>query len=834
MVLKEKRLAQAAQNEHFEIDASVVFQLGESLITDAVQALMELVKNSYDADASYCKVVISTSPIENPQSPFHGALGSIIIEDDGTGMDLDTIRSGWLTISNSGKRLLKKRSGTTSKGRTPLGDKGLGRLGTQRLGKNLEMTTRTAGSPIQQHVWFSWDDFVDQRVLSEIEIRREEEPPSFSKGTRLAISGLRDLDVWKGDGRSELEARLSQIISPYRAVRDFVVHANVDGSDLEPLELSGRLRDFAQLRYSLQFDGDLLSIVGRARIAYLRPEASADLNDRARFKQLIEEDNGERFFAFLNTKKRAPDFCMERLPESGWFVSFKKVISLSMDKAALINNRPANPGPFSGEVDFFSLSSESSAELQSIYTMQQYRETVEKLAGIKVYRDGFGIPVSTDWLSLGSQWTKARSYYTLKPQNTLGYIAISAKENGNLQEKTDREGFTDNAYFRNFMGLLSEFVGFSADAQQFLRRGYNDFCKAVERENANIPPELTPENLAVNLGAVLKRAAQHQYSVRDAALRLNNTIREADELLTGIGTEDGRDLSVDGVRGLVTRLREHTAQAAKSVMDAQEYLQEASQLSAAGGVLAGQISDLREQIQQVYEIIGLGLTAEALSHEINNVITQLGERTKKTSQLMKAMGSKDLKLFTYFSYVEAAVSALRRQMTFLDPTLRYAREKREEIDLNAYCNDIQQHYNLHFLGSSISFILVKPQRPVAFRILMNKGKVVQILDNLVLNSEYWLKESFRSGAARGTVTLELKRPYLLVSDSGPGIDPTVEHSLFEPFVSTKGKGRGRGLGLFVVQQLLRSDGCDIALTPRRNSKDRLYQFEIDLTGVLIS
>ena len=41
---------------HFEIHASVVFQLGESLITDSVQALTELVKNSYDADASYCKV----------------------------------------------------------------------------------------------------------------------------------------------------------------------------------------------------------------------------------------------------------------------------------------------------------------------------------------------------------------------------------------------------------------------------------------------------------------------------------------------------------------------------------------------------------------------------------------------------------------------------------------------------------------------------------------------------------------------------------------------------------------------------------------------------------
>jgi hypothetical protein len=48
--------------EHFEIDASVVFQLGESLITDSIQALMELVKNSYDADASFCRVSISTSP----------------------------------------------------------------------------------------------------------------------------------------------------------------------------------------------------------------------------------------------------------------------------------------------------------------------------------------------------------------------------------------------------------------------------------------------------------------------------------------------------------------------------------------------------------------------------------------------------------------------------------------------------------------------------------------------------------------------------------------------------------------------------------------------------
>jgi C4-dicarboxylate-specific signal transduction histidine kinase len=104
---------------------------------------------------------------------------------------------------------------------------------------------------------------------------------------------------------------------------------------------------------------------------------------------------------------------------------------------------------------------------------------------------------------------------------------------------------------------------------------------------------------------------------------------------------------------------------------------------------------------------------------------------------------------------------------------------------------------------------------------------------LVLNSEYWLKESFRSGAARGAISIQLKRPYIFVYDSGPGIDPTVEHSLFEPFVTTKAEGRGRGLGLFVVQELLKSDGCEIRLTSDRNTRSRLFKFEIDLTGVLI-
>ena len=236
----------ATSGEHFEIHASVVFQLGESLITDSVQALVELVKNCYDADATFCKLNISTEPISDPASPFVRAVGSISIEDDGSGMTLDLIRRGWLTISNSDKRDFKDKTLRTARGRTPLGDKGLGRLGTQRLGYNLEMFTRSEGSATEHHVWFSWKDFMGQSRLSDVNINRDEIQPTRKHGTTLIISQLRELDLWRGDDAiKELETNLSQLISPYREVRDFVVFATVDGKALELLEVG---KSFAEAR----------------------------------------------------------------------------------------------------------------------------------------------------------------------------------------------------------------------------------------------------------------------------------------------------------------------------------------------------------------------------------------------------------------------------------------------------------------------------------------------------------------------------------------------------------------------------------------------------------
>ena len=152
-------MAARADRPHFDVHPSVVYQLGESLISDAVQALIELVKNAYDADATYAKVRINTlGTLEVPGAIYPAKGGRIVVEDDGSGMDENTIRNGWLLISNRAKRVLKEEKKTTLGGRTPLGDKGLGRLGAQRLGENIDIFTKSkAGAAF--HFSFSWLDF---------------------------------------------------------------------------------------------------------------------------------------------------------------------------------------------------------------------------------------------------------------------------------------------------------------------------------------------------------------------------------------------------------------------------------------------------------------------------------------------------------------------------------------------------------------------------------------------------------------------------------------------------------------------------------------------------
>ncbi|MBI5725850.1 MAG: HAMP domain-containing histidine kinase [Planctomycetes bacterium] len=274
-------------------------------------------------------------------------------------------------------------------------------------------------------------------------------------------------------------------------------------------------------------------------------------------------------------------------------------------------------------------------------------------------------------------------------------------------------------------------------------------------------------------------------------------------------------------------------EAKESIARLSSYLEELSALRGMGQVLQDRVDSLRRQMDDMYETVALGITAEAMSHEVFNVADRLARRAKAAQTSLHNRGVGDRAMLAFIEHVHSAVMALRKQMSFLSPALRYVRERREDIDLPAFLEELRKEFYQERLTKSRITLAIVSKNDARFMVRMNRGKLVQVVDNLMLNSEYWLREDLaQKRIADGDVTLEVDRPFLRIWDNGRGIDPTVEHALFQPFVSAKARGQGRGLGLFIVKQLLDSEGCGVGILPERNKHRRLFKFQIDLRGAL--
>ncbi|MEW4569288.1 sensor histidine kinase [Tautonia sp. JC769] len=809
----------------FDIDASIIFQLGDQLITDDIQALVELIKNSYDADSSYANVRIDTTSGPGEGFTYSNAKGCIIIEDDGTGMDLGTIKDGWLFISKSPKREFKAQHRKTKKGRTPLGDKGLGRLGVQKLGENVEIITRTAEGQSALHVSFSWEDFRQVDRLSDVRPKLKEVQTRKTPGTTLVISAIKDVDAWKGeDATRRLQTELSRMLSPYAQARDFTVAATLDGKRIELAEITDLVRSVAQVRYLVDFDGGCLQIKGMSRLDFFRVHRG---DEKEIFEDLVSADNGQAFLDFLLKLPASAGLNLRRSSRPGWFVEFERARGLEdIDGLVYIDEKPADPGPFHAEVDSFNF--RQLDRFEGVFNKEsEFKNYIKSFSGIRVYRDGFGVRVPDDWLELRKGWTSGGSYYGLRPENTLGFVQISARENAQLLETTNREAFTETPYYLNFKAILQEFIRFSSEAQEFVRRGWNEFKKVTVRTGDGQPRRYTTTQLAGELKVGFQRAAE----TRERAEHFNRVIETAVARVVEIT----RALPADAAESVVIRqatkeLNEHIKEAGRVRVELEASLREIDRLENTAQHLVDRMETLSEQLAEVYETVSLGLTAEVLSHEIQQVADGLAARTKRIKDHLGRQKQRDATIQLYAEHVSSSVAALRKQLGHLTPSLRYARHKREQIDVQEFAQSLLEFHEDRLIAATLKTELIASKQS-NFIIFMNRGKLTQVVDNLILNSEYWLREELRTGRSKaGCIFVEVSKPYIRIWDNGRGIDPAVEDTLFQPFVTTKKKDKGRGLGLFIVRQLLDSDGCTITILPTRNEQDRLFKFQIDFSG----
>lgn len=830
----------------FQVGAQIVFHLGRDLISDASQAVVELVKNSYDADATWAVVEIDAAGVP-PGGRFQSATGWIMVADNGSGMTIEDIQLGWLTIAKSRKRGFKERRQVTRLGRTPVGDKGLGRLGAQALAENVHILSRPAGTGLEVEAWFSWRAFAVDVELSSVPINYEvrERQAGAADGTMIVLSDLVNPRRWsEQDADRYLQERVGSLVSPFAGVERFQLLMRLNGVKIDLIEVATRIRQAALTRYTFEFDGEVLTVHARARLQYCKPNPNgADAKKKAmdQFNAFVMSDAGATLFHHLFGKAKKDGLTLEA-GEDGWFVTARGTYPLktldkhALDPAVSVEQAigaipPANPGPFRGEIDYFNIADRD--EGLDLFSLRgELKRVFQRFSGIHVYRDGFGIPLNSDWLRLSDNATKGGSYYELRPGNTMGFVALSSRDNALLRETSDRQRFvTDDAHYRNFELMLMAVVRFAGRFQEALRRGTTEFVAKEAAKAAGVAKD-GGGDVAEKMDAFVADAKAGGTQLQGARVGAVGAVKSAE---AAAQKKRGRKSLSDEDKEALAALETAVAalkQSEIALASAQSVLSRVDDVVALRGVLEDRLLAYAEQMDLAYETIGLGIAAEVLAHEVDNIAQSLTDRAAAYTSHLRATGVKDQKCFAFGENVRSTASALKLQTRHLGPSLRYVRERRDLIDLHSFLNEFRSYHQGRLERKRIE-LEVRWASDLKYSIEMNKGKLTQVLDNLVVNAEYWVSEALRTrSTTTGLIEVVAEPPVLLVRDNGPGVDESIEDALFRPFMTRKSRGEGRGLGLFIAQQIMESEGCSLELLPVRNTRGRRYVFQLDLSGVM--
>ena len=230
---------------HLRFDSSVLSKLGEELIPKFDQGITELVRNAYDADADLCTVeLIGIDDVG----------GTILVTDDGLGMDRKQLEDGWLVIGRSGK---KGKTQTQTKKRAPVGDKGLGRLAALRLGSRAVMFSVPASEGMFPNVYgalINWNRYLEKSVVEDVSfpIKTVNLGKPVNHGTQIRIRNIsRKLSSTE---IKNLARSLALLANPFDDISDFRVKLIAPGySDLENVVSKGYLDD-AEFRVFSQID----------------------------------------------------------------------------------------------------------------------------------------------------------------------------------------------------------------------------------------------------------------------------------------------------------------------------------------------------------------------------------------------------------------------------------------------------------------------------------------------------------------------------------------------------------------------------------------------------
>ncbi|MBQ6923130.1 MAG: ATP-binding protein [Kiritimatiellae bacterium] len=479
---------------HFKPYARLLTMLGEQLIKDEKTALVELIRNSYDADAS--RVTVDFEGFGEDWSIKNDS--RIIITDDGCGMTRETIESAWMNPASPNK--LKQKAiqpKTPLKKRTMVGEKGIGRFAIFKLGMCVKVTTRALDSNQESKLEMDFSSYLKEFT----ELQNGQESLPFLDELTATLSEGRPT-LFNGSGGSAHGTRLE--ISHLKAkkwTQKLFDEITRDISHLQPifsLATEHLVSDKDDFSVSFKRNGKEIGAESESEIATLR----GLLEDKAVLK--VEDgcyDDIDHVFTFRLSGYRQDGAEKEK--------TFDELRHYSRERFS--NKKPYNNGdrfPECGSFRFSFYAFDPRVDHDDVETSRYYLKpeefTIVKNHRIYLYRDNMRVfpygDVDDDWLRVDAlRGTSAASAY-LSNDQVVGCIEITQKGNPKLKDKTSREGLvSEGAATLDFIEAIQIFL-------QYLRKEeYSKYRADVQRRKEHRAAQR--EKLEPAIGKLAKYAS---------------------------------------------------------------------------------------------------------------------------------------------------------------------------------------------------------------------------------------------------------------------------------------------------------------------------------------
>jgi signal transduction histidine kinase len=759
----------------FTVSARTARLIGQENFANAEGAIIELVKNSYDADASVCVIIVDA------------VLDNLYIFDNGHGMTKDVIVKNWMTIGTDDKKINFK-----SKSRIKTGAKGIGRFALDRLGKKCQMLTKTESS--ECIYWdVNWGQFEKQSaIISDVKANIWEQEGCYIPHEVLRIFKSFDLNTEVTQNWNEKNGTLLNILE----LRDTWDEKAVESlySNLEILVPPAESSDFKIFLYYTPEPKKFGEVKPSMCDDYdykVTATISEDQNVNIKvFRNELNFGDLRRIGFFEKSKLNQPQYKLDVFEKGEFTVPTTLKSLVAGFKDVDINNNLSKIGAFS--FSFYFMKRGGGQEKDEEVGKYPYKSVnysnraswLDKFGGIKIFRDNFrvrpyGEPKSSsfDWLDLGkralSNPTVTRPGYRVRPQQTYGVVKISRLGNINFEDKSSREGLQENDTFTLFKEIIRTIIEFfENDRNQImmsLKKIYDDNNK--------------------------KRQAQ------EAAEQIIKNKKSA----KGTNTQTANEANAEK----------------ETLISAIEGYKE-------------DIEELQDEQKILRVLASAGLIVTSFAHEFRNHTDSILPRTNELKEvLLQVIDIDKLKQLPDFFNPYTMLSDMRKQderlkswLDFSISSVRKDKRTRRTINMVTYIEGLEKIWHSLLSRRNIKLSIDKWK----FTEVNFKGHEIDldgIFNNLITNSVDAYKRQDAGDLREIKLSfdfnpMETNGISIVYQDFGPGLLEEISdpNKIFQPFFTTKrdektGEKIGTGLGMWIVKSTVDEYNGDVEILQAR-------------------